>query len=389
MNIIPVFNEWYTEISQWRHDLHKIPETGFALTETSNYIANKLTEWNIVTDRRFGGSGVVGIIDGKQGPGRSIAFRAEMDALPMNDESGKAYASLHEGCSHACGHDGHMAIALATARYLVEHNDFAGRVIFLFQPAEEIGVGAMKMMDDGVFNTYPYEEVYGFHNMPRLPSKTLSLRYGPITGASDRFLLKVNGHSGHSSVPHLCINPITLMSQIITNWQSIVSECVPSAETGILSVTKINAGDTFNAIPEVSIAGGTIRYFEKNVGDILKNKMTSIAHGIASAYNSDVSLHFEQLCSATVNTKEQTDYVIDVARQTFGANRVDTQVLPSPGGEDMSFFKANESVGSCFFMIGSEGENLHTVHFDFDDTIIPLSVTMLVRIAQGRLNKLN
>lgn len=385
MNTIEIVNEWHQEITEWRQTLHSMPEVGFELHNTSQYVANKLESWAIRIDRSFGQTGVVGIIDGTLGEGRTIAYRADMDALPMQDQTGKPYASQNPGKSHACGHDGHMAMLLATARYYSENRNFRGRIIFLFQPAEEIGAGAKAMMKDGVFEKYPFDEVYGFHNMPRLPDNTISLRYGPITGAGEKFSLVVRGCSGHSSVPHKCVNPITISAKIITAWQSIVSECVPCSEMGVLAVTKIMSGEVFNSIPESAEAGGTIRYYQREVGDTMRRKMQLLASSIAEAYNAEAEVEFEVLCPATVNTHEQTDCVIEVAKQTVGADMLDTNVEPSPGGEDMAFFKKDDSVGACFFMIGSQGTNLHTCDFDFDDSIIPLGVTMLCRIAEQRL----
>ncbi|MEB7742662.1 amidohydrolase, partial [Escherichia coli] len=242
MNIINEFNKDFAELCEWRHYLHQIPETGFDLKMTRQFIINKLNEWDINVDTRFGINGVVAIINGAQSGSRSIAFRIDMDALPQNDESKKEYASKNAGCSHACGHDGHITIGLAAARYLSQHRDFPGRVIFIFQPAEEIGQGARKMMEDGIFEAWPYDEIYGFHNMPRLPANTLALCHGAITGASDRFSLSVTGRGGHSSVPHLSINPVNLISQIITAWQSVISDSVPATEMGVLCVTKVHAG---------------------------------------------------------------------------------------------------------------------------------------------------
>ncbi|MCL6269745.1 amidohydrolase [Sansalvadorimonas sp. 2012CJ34-2] len=386
MNTIEYVEQWHQEITSWRQDLHSFPEVGFDLHQTAQFVEDKLISWGIEVDRSFGKTGVVGILDGNLGPGRTIAYRADMDALPMQDNTGKPYASKFDGAAHACGHDGHTAMLLATARYLSEHRDFKGRVVFLFQPAEEIGAGARAMMEDGLFETYPFDEVYGFHNMPRLKENTVSLRYGPITGAGEKFSLKVSGSSGHSSVPHKCVNPITISAKIITAWQSIVTECIPSSEMCVLAVTKIQGGEVFNSIPESAEAGGTIRFYEKEVGNCLKRRMKQVAQSIADAYDAEAEVEFEVLCPATVNTTEHVDCVVDIAKQTVGANNVDTNVEPSPGGEDMAFFKKDDNVGACYFMIGSKGTNLHTCDFDFDDSIIPMGVTILCRIAQQRLN---
>ncbi|WED23669.1 M20 family metallopeptidase [Vibrio sp. JC009] len=371
------------EAIQWRRDLHQIPELRFDLYKTQKYLINLLKGWGVEYETGYGNTGLVATIPGQK-PGKVIAFRCDMDALPMDDESGKEWSSVHEGCSHSCGHDGHMAITLAAIKCLSDHNHFSGCVKILFQPNEETGQGAKAMMKDGLFKAHPYSELYGFHNMPRLEDRTVQLRYGATTGAGECFTLSVTGKSGHSSVPEKCINPISVACEIVNLWNEITSGI--ENNMAIIATCKLNSGTTINGIPETAQSGGTMRYFEAHIADYMRDKMHFIAQEVCLKYGASYELNFEILCPATVNTIEHTDSVIHCATDIYGTDSIVTDVAASPGGEDMQFFVTEDVEGVCWFMIGTKGTNLHTSAFDFDDTCLSDAASLLVSIARKRLS---
>jgi len=368
---------------EWRRELHQIPELRFDLYKTQQYLVNKLEEWGVDYDTGYANTGIVVTINGRK-PGKTIAFRCDMDALPMADESGTPWQSQHEGCSHACGHDGHMAITLAAIYHLAENRDFNGCVKILFQPNEETGKGAKAMMDDGMYTAHPYSELYGFHNMPRLDDKTVQLRYGATTGAGESFSLSVKGKSGHSSVPHKCINPISVACEIVNEWDEITKGI--KDHMAIIATCKIHGGTAINGIPEQAHSAGTMRYFEAHIADFMKDEMRTIAEKTCRKYGASFDLSFEILCPATINTIPHTDTVIGCAQSIYGEQNVVTDVAASPGGEDMQFFVTDQVEGVCWFMVGTKGTNLHTSAFDFDDSSIFDSTSLLVDIALTRLS---
>ncbi|WP_028865814.1 M20 metallopeptidase family protein [Psychromonas aquimarina] len=378
-------NEQLTQqAAGWRRELHKIPELSFDLYKTQEYIINLLKHWNIAYDLGYGKTGIVVTIKGKK-QGDTIAFRCDMDALPMQDACGKSWASTHEGCSHSCGHDGHMAITLAVVKHLAAYNEFSGCVKILFQPSEENGQGAKAMIKDGLYKDHPYTQLYGFHNMPRLQDGTIQVRYGATTGAGEVFTLSVTGKSGHSSVPHKCINPISAACEIVNGWNNITTNI--KNDMAIISTCKLNGGTAMNGIPEQALAGGTMRYFEAHIADYMRDNMHQIAKEVCKKYGAVYDLLFEVLCPATINTIEHTNTVIECAKQLYGAENVVTDVPASPGGEDMQFFVTDKVDGACWFMIGTKGTNTHTASFDFDDTCIHRAASMLVNIVYNRLAK--
>lgn len=368
---------------QWRRDLHQIPELRFDLYKTQQYIINLLNNWQVDYQTGYANTGLVVTIQGQKA-GKTIAFRCDMDALPMEDESGKEWHSLHSGCAHACGHDGHMAITLAAIKYLATHNQFSGCIKVLFQPNEETGKGAKAMMEDGLYQDHPYSELYGFHNMPRLEDKTVQLRYGATTGAGECFSLSVTGISGHSSVPEKCINPISVACEIVNQWNRITQNI--TNDMAIIATCKIHGGTAINGIPEQASSAGTMRYFEAHIADYMKDSMHAIASKVCEQYGASYQLDFEILCPATINTIEHTDSVIECANAIYGSKRVVTNVAASPGGEDMQFFVTEKVEGVCWFMVGTDGTNLHTCSFDFDDNCLSDAASLLISIARKRLS---
>ncbi|MCG9555823.1 M20 family metallopeptidase [Vibrio sp. Isolate31] len=368
---------------EWRRELHQIPELCFDLYKTQQYLINLLKDWNVEYDLGYGKTGIVVTIQGNEA-GKTIAFRCDMDALPMSDESGCEWSSTHDGAAHTCGHDGHMAITLAAIKHLHLNNNFKGTVKILFQPSEENGQGAKAMMKDGLYAKHPYTELYGFHNMPRLEDGTMQVRFGATTGAGEIFTLSIMGKSGHSSVPQKCINPITIASEIISHWDTITGDVHPS-DMAIIAVCKLNSGSTMNGIPDSALAGGTMRYFEARVADYMREQMHQVAKLVCERYGATYDLLFEVLCPATINTQSATNTVIDCAEEIFGKENIVTNVPASPGGEDMQFFVTDKVTQACWFMLGTKGTNLHTSSFDFDDTSIRAAASMIVNITHQRL----
>ncbi|MET4693677.1 M20 metallopeptidase family protein [Endozoicomonas lisbonensis] len=367
---------------QWRRDLHQIPELRFELYKTQQYLIDLLEKWGVEYATGYGETGIVATIKGRQ-PGKTIAFRCDMDALPMEDESGTPWASKHRGRSHSCGHDGHMAVTLAAIKHLTDNNDFSGCVKVLFQPNEETGRGAKAMMNDGLYEAHPYTELYGFHNMPRLKDGTLQVRYGATTGAGECFRLTIQGRSGHSSVPEKCINPISVACEIIREWHEITASIKEGM--AIIATCTVDSGTSMNAIPEQASAAGTMRYFEGSIADTMRDQMHEIAQRVCDRFNASYELDFNVLCPATINTVEHTNCVIDCGKAIYGENHVIDNVPPSPGGEDMQFFVTPQVEGACWFMVGTRGTNTHTATYDFDDTSIQRMASMLASIALRRL----
>lgn len=234
---------------------------------------------------------------------------------------------------------------------------------------------------------HPYDELYGFHNMPRLEDGTVQLRYGATTGAGECFSITVTGKSGHSSVPHKCVNPISVAGEIVNGWHTLVENHIDNDDMAVIATCKLNSGSTFNGIPEIAVAGGTMRYFEARVADQMREHMHRIAKDVCEKYGANYDLSYEVLCPATVNTTEHVDAVANIAAQIFGEENINTNVPASPGGEDMQFFVPEGSdMGVCWFMIGTKGTNLHTSVFDFDDTSIANSSALLASIALNRLS---
>lgn len=368
----------------WRRDLHQIPELEFDLFKTQAYLMNLLDEWQISYDTGYAKTGLVVTIDGKE-KGKTIAFRCDMDALPMEDKSGMPWASQHQGAAHTCGHDGHMATMLAVIKHLSEHRDFKGCIKVLFQPNEETGQGAKTMMKDGVYQQHPYSELFGFHNMPRLEDNTIQVRYGATTGGGEMFTLTVVGKSGHSSMPEKCINPINVTSDIVSQWNDITKN-IDSNDMAVIAVCKMHSGASMNGIPDQALVGGTMRYFEADIADHMRQEMHRVAQKICEQYSATYELKFEIMCPPTVNTTDATHSVLECAKSLYGDENVIDDFPASPGGEDMQFFVADEVKEVCLFMIGTKGENLHTSGFDFDDTSLQKSASMLVNLAYYRLS---
>ena len=394
MKLIDPIVEFQSEIQQIRRDLHAYPELCFEERRTSDIVANKLTEWGIPVVRDFAVTGVVGMI--KNGTSnRTIGLRADMDALPMQETNTFAHASKHQGKMHACGHDGHTAMLLGAAHYLAKHRNFDGTVYLIFQPAEEGGGGAKRMIDEGLFDRYPMEAVFGMHNWPGIGVGTFGVTSGPMMASSNEFEVVITGKGCHAAQPHKGTDPIMIAIQIAQSWQTIITRNKNPIDAGVLSITQIHAGSATNVIPDEARLIGTVRTFTTEVLDLIERRMRDIAVHTAAAFNAEVDFRFKRNYPPLVNHSKETAFVVNVLQEIVGAENVDAHVEPTMGAEDFAFMLQKKP--GCYVFIGNgEGShrdnghglgpcNLHNPSYDFNDALLPLGATYWVRLAEAYL----
>ncbi|MCO6188135.1 M20 aminoacylase family protein [Rhizobium sp. L1K21] len=384
---MPVLNraaELQEEIAEWRRHIHTQPELLFAVEKTAAFVAEKLKSFGvdeIVTG--IGKTGVVGLIKGK-GPGRTIGMRADMDALPITEQTGKPWASTVPGMMHACGHDGHTAMLLGAAKYLAETRNFSGSVAVIFQPAEEGGGGGNEMVKDGMMERFGIQEVYGMHNMPGIPVGQFAIRQGPIMAATDEFKITIKGHGGHAAMPHLTIDPIVAGSQIVNSLQTIASRNADPLQSVVVSVTKFNAGFAHNIIPTEAVIAGTVRTLMPEMRDLAQKRLTEIAEGVAKAQGAVADVYYDRNYPVTFNHAEETQYAAAAAGEVAGSTNVNAEVAPVMGGEDFSYML--EARPGAFIFIGNgDTAGLHHPEYDFNDEIIPHGISYWVKLAEDRL----
>ncbi|MEM7467105.1 MAG: M20 aminoacylase family protein, partial [Pseudomonadota bacterium] len=366
MKIIPEIEKRQAAHTEWRHMIHAHPELAYQEVKTSDLVAEKLESFGIQIERGLGTTGLVGSIRYGNSEKR-IGLRADMDALPLQEKNDFNHRSQIDGVMHACGHDGHTTMLLAAAEYLAKHECFDGIVDLIFQPAEEGEAGAKAMMDDGLFDKYPVEAVYGVHNWPGLDIGKLAVRNGPMMAAMDIFEVTVRGKGGHAALPHLAADSIVIATQIVQAWQTIVSRNVKSTDAAVVSVTQIHAGDAWAVIPQEVLLRGTIRTFNPTVRTMIEHRMQEIADGICKAHQASFDWHHERRFPATVNSKAETENVIRVAETVFGKENVNPEVEPSTGSEDFGYM-LEEKPGCYAFLGNGPGEGgclLHSPHYDF------------------------
>jgi hippurate hydrolase len=385
---MPVLNraaEMQDEIAAWRRTLHQAPELNFDVYRTADFVAGKLRQFgcdDVATG--IGRTGVVGLIRGRLGEGSTVGLRADMDALPILEATGKDYASATPGVMHACGHDGHTAMLLGAAKYLAETRNFAGAVAVIFQPAEEGGGGGNEMVKDGMMDRFAIERVFGMHNMPGLPIGHFAIRPGPIMASTAEFTITVKGRGGHAAMPHRTIDPIVIGSQIVNAFQTIASRSADPVESVVVTVTKFHGGDAYNVIPEHIELAGTVRTLKKEVTALAERRMRAICEGIAQANGATAVVHFDANYPVTVNNPEQTEFAGDVAAAVAGDGRVERAMPPLMGGEDFSYML--EARPGAFIFIGNgDSANLHHPKYDFNDEAIPHGVSYWVRLAETAL----
>ncbi len=374
MPVINRFAELHDEIAAWRRDYHRHPELLYDVHRTAADVAKKLRAFGFDdVVEGIGRTGVVGVLKGEADPaeagGKVIGLRADMDALPIREESGKPWASEIPGKMHACGHDGHTAMLLGAARYLSETRRFSGTAVFIFQPAEEGGAGGRAMVDDGLMDRFAIEEVYGMHNMPGLPLGHFALRPGPIMAATDMFSVEVEGLGGHAAQPHRTIDTIVAASAVVQAIQSIVSRNIDPLASAVVSVTTINAGNAFNVIPQRAKLTGTVRSLDALVRDQLERRLREVVQNVAAAHGATAHFTYTRSYPVTVNHAEQTEKAAGVARDVAGELNVDANHAPVMGGEDFSFM-LEARPGAFIFVGNGDTAGLHHPAYDFNDAAI-------------------
>ncbi|MDO5691912.1 MAG: M20 aminoacylase family protein [Pseudomonadota bacterium] len=384
-------------ITQLRRDIHAHPELCFEEVRTADLVAAKLTEWSIPVHRGLGTTGVVGIVQGRDGgqSGRAIGLRADMDALPMTEFNTFPHASKHAGKMHACGHDGHTAMLLAAAQHFATHRDFDGTVYLIFQPAEEGGGGAREMIKDGLFERFPMEAVFGMHNWPGMDVGTFAVSPGPVMASSNEFKITIHGKGGHAALPHMGCDPVPIACQVVQGFQTILTRNKKPVDGGVISVTMIHAGEATNVIPDSCEIQGTVRCFTFEVLDLIEQRMKEISEGVSAAFGARCEFEFKRNYPPTINTPYEVDFARRVMAGIVGDERA-TEQEPVMGAEDFSYMLLEKPGAYCFIGNGTgahrasyEGGGhdagpctLHNPRYDFNDELIPLGATYWVRLAE-------
>jgi amidohydrolase len=372
------------ELTAIRRDLHAHPEIGFEEVRTSGIVAEKLAQWGIEVHRGLGGTGVVGVLRGKGSGTKRIGLRADMDALPMEENTNLKWRSAVPGRFHGCGHDGHTTILLGTARYLAETRNFDGTVHFIFQPAEEGLGGARAMIGDGLFKKFPCDEIYGLHNAPDLNHGELAILPGPAMAGADFFDITINGYGAHGAMPERSKDPIVMAMAVTQALQTIVSRNVLPTEAAVVSITQIHAGSAYNVIPGEARLAGTVRAFSDEVRALIRERMRAICAGIAVAFQAEIKVDIRDIFSVLVNQEEHSRVVADVAGTIVGPTNVKTRSQPKMGSED--FADMLQAVPGAYFWLGHDGSvPVHNPAFTLDDKILPIGASMFARIVETRL----
>jgi amidohydrolase len=389
MPIINRIAEFHAELAEWRREMHKHPETAFQEHWTSAYVAGKLQSMGIEVHRGLAGTGVVGTLKGRDDNGRAIALRADIDALDIPEANDFAHRSEIAGKMHACGHDGHTTMLLGAAKYLAETRNFDGTVHFIFQPAEENEGGGRKMIEDGLFDLFPVESVWGMHNRPGMPVGQFAARSGPMMAAYDMFECTIKGTGGHGAMPHLSVDPVLVAAQVVTAWQSIASRSVNPMDSVVVSVTKIHGGDAYNVIPDKVELAGTCRAFIPEVHDQIEPRMRRIAEGVCAGFGATAELRYERRYPPLVNSERETEAAAAVLADVAGADKVDLTPQPVMGSEDFAFM-LNAKPGS-YVWIGNgpvqQGAHLHNPGYDFNDEAIPHGASYWARLVETQLQR--
>ena len=376
------------EMIGWRHDLHRHPELGFQERRTAGLVAERLRGFGLEVEEGVGGTGVVGRLS-RGSSERAIGLRADMDALAIGELNDFAHRSTVEGCMHACGHDGHTAMLLGAAKLLAERGGFDGTVVFIFQPAEEHGRGALAMIEDGLFERYPVEAVFALHNMPSLPTGQIALRAGSIMACEDNFAIAIAGKGGHAALPHLTVDPIVVGAEVVTALQSVVARSLDPVENAVLSVTDFAVEATRNAIPEGVTLRGDTRAFTPATQQKIEAAMRRIAEGVCAAHGATCEVTYTHEFAATINTPEEARFAAEVARELVGADRVQGDCAPIMASEDFGFMLQHKP--GCYLLLGNGGEGpggcgLHSPHYDFNDDILTTGASYWLRLVQSRLS---
>jgi amidohydrolase len=388
MNAMPIVNrvaDLHDEITEWRRDLHAHPELQYDVHRTAGAVSEKLKSFgcdDVVTG--LGRTGVVGVIRGSKPGGKVIGMRADMDALPIEEATTVAYKSTVPGKMHACGHDGHTAMLLGAAKYLAETRNFAGTAVVIFQPAEEGGAGARAMMDDGLFDRFGIEEVFGMHNYPGMPIGQFAIRSGPMMASTDTIAIDLEGVGGHAAWPHFGVDTVLVGAQIVNQLQSIVARNVDPLHAAVISICMFQAGHTDNVIPQQAKLRGTARALSPKVRDLLQKRVREVVEGTARAYGAKAELTYTTGYPVLVNEERKTAFAAGVAKEVAGKDKVNTDCPPLMGAEDFAFM-LQERPGAFIYIGNGNSAQLHNPAYDFNDEAIPVGTSYWVRLAETAL----
>lgn len=378
-------NELHQAMQTWRRDLHQHPETAYEEHRTSAQVAALLQQWGLEVHTGIGLTGVVAVLYGKQTGDRHIALRADMDALNLTELNTFAHTSCHHGKMHGCGHDGHTAMLLGAAKTLVDNPDFAGTVYFIFQPAEEGGAGARRILEDGLLERFPIQEMYGMHNWPGLPAGQFAAHAGVVMASTDSFDISITGRGGHAAMPDTLNDPVVIAAHLITAIQSIVARNLRPVDSGVVSVTQMQGGSgAYNVIPEQVSLRGTIRTLHEAQRSLIKERLTTLVTHTALAFGAQADIRFTPGYPATINHPPQAETCYQIACQLVGEDKVQWNPEPSMGAEDFAYFLQKRP--GAYIWIGNgdlhTSRPLHNPHYDFNDAILPLGARYWVKLVR-------
>jgi amidohydrolase len=383
MTVIDHIRRYETELTAIRRDIHAHPELGLEEQRTAELVARTLESYGIEVHRRVGKTGIVGVLRSGNGPA-TIGLRADMDALPMSEQTGRPYASQNPGKMHACGHDGHTTMLLGAARYLAETRNFNGTVNFIFQPGEEGCGGALAMLEDGLFERFPCDAVFGMHNWPGMPIGQYGIKPGAFLAGGAFFDIEIRGKGSHGAKPEMGVDPVLTACHVNTALQSIVSRNVRPADTAVVSVTKISGGDAYNVIPQTAHLGGTVRAFRKDVLTLAEERMREIAQGVASGFGATAKLDFRVIFAPLTNSAEHTRAIADTAAEIVGEASVDRAAPALSGSEDFAFML--EKVPGAYILLGNgDSADPHNPTYDFNDEVTPFGASVYARLIEREM----
>ena len=372
------------DMAKWRQHLHQYPELGRECYKTAEYVSERLKEFGITEIHTgYASSGLVALIEGKT-PGRTIGLRADMDALPITENTGLSYSSVNEGVMHACGHDGHTTMLLGAARYLSETRNFSGRVALIFQPDEEATGGAKAMVEEGIIEQFQIDEVYALHNIPGHDVGVMFTRSGPIMAGADSFSVEIKGKGGHAAYPHEIRDPIVVALSIAQAFQTIVSRNNIPSDDLVISITQVHSGTTDNVIPETAYLNGTVRTFDLSVQEMVIKRMDKIVSGLSMSFEVEAKLNYEKGYPPTINHEEATNFAIGVAEDVCGSDQVLTSVSKEMGAEDFSYM-LQKRPGAYLFMGIGDGAGLHNPNYDFNDAAAPVGASFFACLIEKAL----
>ena len=381
---------YHRDLTAVRRDIHAHPELAFQESRTSSLVADKLAAWGIEVHKGLAKTGIVGVIPGKKKTsGRAIGLRADMDCLPMHERNTFEHKSQNEGRMHACGHDGHTTMLLGAARYLQETRNFDGTAYVIFQPAEEGGGGGQVMVQEGLFERFPANEVYGLHNWPGLPPGKMAVRAGPVMAATDEVQIAVRGKGGHGAMPHLAVDPVVVSAHIITALQTIASRTVSPLDSCVVSICSMATSQVgvFNVIPDHVQLVGTVRTFQAETRALAERRVREIATKTAEAFGASAEVTYARGYPATINSAREAEFAAQVGKRLFGAENVITEHEPTMGGEDFSYML--QARPGAYVFLGQGGVQggcmLHNPNYDFNDDVIPLGAGYLAALVEEAL----